>query len=189
MKTILHGLRHSALALVILTGLSGCTTTSPVAVPHAPADATQPQELVELLQMFPAASAGQRRWVIALPAREHEDQFKIELLPTIRIRTDCNRYLASAKVQSHVVQGWGYTYEVMDAPGPVVSTMMGCPEDTWQERDVPVHAGLELRRYNSKIPIVFYTPQAVTLRYRLWRVQDLPGADNTEPPGILATPY
>lgn len=127
-------------------------------------------DLAKLLEPFPPAAAGQVRWVIDMPARVDEDRYKVEVLPGKTLRVDCNRHWAGAKVESHTLQGWGYSYYTLTDVGPMASTMMACLEGTTQERFVPVGAVPELLRYNSRLPIVFYTPEDVQLRYRIWRV-------------------
>jgi len=156
------GCLRALVCSAVLT-LCGCASVSSHTEPAG--------DVASFLEPFPAAKAGQTRWVIALPARADEDQIQVELLPTLRMRTDCNHQVASAKVQEHSVPAWGYGYAVMGDIEPVISTLMACPANETRERDVPVQAGLSLRRYRSAVPIVFYTPESVTLQYRLWRVE------------------
>jgi len=173
----------SIAALGGVMAATGCTHVTHTSVRADTAAATRaatihsqasapPADLARFLQPFPPAAPGQTRWVIDLPAQAHEDRIRVELLPSIRMRTDCNHHLASAKMQTHTVPGWGYSYQVMGDIGPVISTLMGCPESETRERDVPVHTDVPLQRYNSRAAIVFYAPAQVTLRYRLWRSEE-----------------
>jgi len=160
--------------VLLLTG--ACTSFAPVTTTPASTRAIAsldamddiPIDLVHFLQPFPPATSGQVRWVIVLPQQADEDRIRVELLPSIRIRADCNHHFASAKIENHTLQGWGYNYAVMGTVGPLASTLMACPDALPQERDIIVQADLPLQRYNSRVPIVFYTPETVTLRYRLW---------------------
>jgi len=174
MHTVLvpsYRLRSAAL----LTSFTALLTTGCANVAQPPARAaenTSSADLAQYLAPFPPAAPGQIRWVIPLPAQAHENQIKVELLPSIRMHTDCNHHMAAAEVKTHTVSGWGYAYQVMGDIGPMVSTMMGCPASEAQARDVPIRTRQTLQRYNSRAPLVFYTPAQVTLRYRLWRGDD-----------------
>jgi len=168
---IAPSISHRSLRFAVLLGGAMAATGCASVTPHraiAPASHQPSADPAQSLDLFPPPAPGQIRWVIDLPAQAHEDRIQVELLPSIRMRTDCNHHLASAQVQTHTVPGWGYTYQVMGEIGPVVSTLMGCPAQETRERDVPVNTDLPLQRYNSRAAIVFYAPAQVTLRYRLW---------------------
>lgn len=128
---------------------------------------SEKESLDRILQPFPAAEQGQVRWVIDVPALPDETSSKIELLPGKRMTVDCNRHWASSKIEMRTLEGWGYSYHVMPALGPIASTMMACPGTEPSEAFVSVGT-LELQRYNSRLPIVFYAPDGVELRYRVW---------------------
>jgi len=175
MNTVLSIARRSLRFVVLLGGVMAATGCASVTQP-GPSRAVEPSaplpqagEGSDSLAVFPPPAAGQTRWVIHLSAQAREDRIKVELLPSIRMRTDCNHHLASAQVETHTVPGWGYAYQVMGDIGPVIATLIGCPAEATRERDVPVNTDLPLQRYNSRAPIVFYAPAQVTLRYRLWR--------------------
>jgi ecotin len=61
------------------------------------------------------------------------------------------------------LKGWGYTFYVA-VPGPVASTLMApMPRQEQVERFVSMPG--EMIRYNSKLPIVIYTPEGCEVRY------------------------
>lgn len=117
---------------------------------------------------YPAASEGQVRQVIWLPERSNEDLLSVELVPGQVMQTDCNSrsFLATLTVKD--VSGWGYSYyELSDVKGPV-ATLMACPEGSEKEAFVAAQGDNYILRYNSKLPIVVYTPKNIELRYRIW---------------------
>lgn len=120
------------------------------------------------LAAFPAATAGQTRHVIRLPAQADEDALKVEVIVGKTIRIDCNRHSFGGRLQERTAEGWGYSYYVLDSLGRSVSTMMACPPGS--ERDAFVRSSDQtLIRYNSRLPLVVYTPSDAEVRYRVWR--------------------
>ncbi|WBE26523.1 serine protease inhibitor ecotin [Denitrificimonas caeni] len=117
---------------------------------------------------YPAAQKGQVRNVIWLPEKADEDLFKVELVPGKVMQTDCNTRSLMATLTAEDLSGWGYTYyELTDVKGPI-ATMMACPEGTEKEAFVAAQGDNYTVRYNSKLPIVVYTPADIELRYRIW---------------------
>ncbi len=56
-------------------------------------------------------------------------------------------------------KAWGYDYYVFDNVTSPVSTMMACPEGKKEQKFVTAWLGEDgMLRYNSKLPIVVYTP-------------------------------
>jgi ecotin len=49
---------------------------------------------------------------------------------------------------------------------------MACPDGKKHEAFVPVIGDGFVLRYNSKLPIVIYTPKGVEVRYRLWSASE-----------------
>lgn len=117
---------------------------------------------------YPAAQAGQIRHVIWLPEQTQEDLLKVELVPGQVMLTDCNTRGLSATLTAKELTGWGYGYyEVSDVQGPI-ATLMACPPGTEKQAFVAVQGDNYSLNYNSKLPIVVYTPQDLELRYRVW---------------------
>ena len=121
------------------------------------------------LKPFPAPAAGMQRFVIRLPAVPQPNDHKVEVMVGKTLQVDCNRQMFSAKVTQKVAQGWGFPYYVVGQLKGPASTMMACPPDApKREEFVRANAGLDLLRYNPKLPIVVYAPEGVEVRFRVW---------------------
>ncbi|MBN9479439.1 MAG: serine protease inhibitor ecotin [Bordetella sp.] len=120
------------------------------------------------LKAFPPAAAGQTRHVINLPAQADEDALKVELILGKTKTVDCNRQVFGGQLQTRTAEGWGYDYYVLPALGNAASTLMGCPPGSERQAFVTT-AEQPLIRYNSRLPVVVYTPSDVEVRYRVWR--------------------
>ncbi|MFC5475329.1 serine protease inhibitor ecotin [Paraherbaspirillum soli] len=121
---------------------------------------------------YPAAAAGQTRWVIRLPQEADEKALQLELVAGKTMDVDCNRQWFSADMKAETLAGWGYTYHVLqDVKGPA-STLMACRGQPKKPGFVPVSGAGYLLRYNSKLPVVAYLPEGFTLQYRIWRAGD-----------------
>ncbi len=123
---------------------------------------------------FPKAEKGMKRQVIQLPQQQDESALKVELMIGQTLEVDCNHHRLGGnwKVKP---EGWGYDYYVFEKLSGPVSTMMACPDG---KREEIVTAGLgddAMLRYNSKLPIVVYTPSNVDVKYRIWRADETIG--------------
>lgn len=122
----------------------------------------------QALKAYPAAENGMQRYVIELEALENEGDAQVELIAGKTLEIDCNRHMLGGQWEEQVVEGWGYTYYQLESVGPAVSTLMACPDSSKQEAFVAVGGDPMLVRYNSKLPLVVYTPSDIELRYRIW---------------------
>ena len=120
------------------------------------------------LQAYPAAEAGFVRQVIFLPTLKNENDAQVELIIGKTMDTDCNTRGLIANIQEKTVTGWGYNYLLVDKVNGAATTLMLCPENTKQKRFVSIN-GVALQRYNSKLPLVVYTPADIQVKYRIWR--------------------
>lgn len=158
---------------------SGCALASgpadtanspaPTASPSIGAYPALPTPLQETLKPFPAAKAGQTRWVIQLPPQSDEAGWRVEIIPGQHMQVDCNHRHLSGKLRTRTIKGWGYDYYEFVSNGQVASTLMGCPPNS-QRRAFVASEGLMLR-YNSRLPLVVYTNKAYQVQYRLWRAE------------------
>lgn len=121
--------------------------------------------------IYPEAEVGQKRYVIELPKQNDESQYKVELLPTVKQMANCNTRALAAVIDSHSVKGWGYSYHVINKPIIGPSSLMACPEPA-VERDVTVSNDKFLMRYNSKLPLVVYGPENMSMAYRVWQAEE-----------------
>ncbi|WP_212629843.1 serine protease inhibitor ecotin [Pseudomonas sp. KB-10] len=122
----------------------------------------------EALKPYPAAAAGYSRHVIELPAQANEAEYKVEIIAGKTLEVDCNQQRLGGRWQEKTVEGWGYSYYELDRVGPAVSTQMACPDGSRKQAFVRVGGEPQLLRYNSKLPLVIYTPDDIEVRYRLW---------------------
>lgn len=129
--------------------------------------ATAPQAAPGL--PYPPVQAGQQRWVVQLPARSHEEQYQVELVPVRRQMVDCNHYTMAGQLIEHPVEGYGYSYYRLEGKPEVSATLMGCPPRS-QKMGLVRAASLQIS-YNSQLPVVVYLPQGVELQYRLWQAE------------------
>lgn len=126
----------------------------------------------DTLQSFPEAGEGQMRHVIELPALPDEYTVKVELLVGKTIETDCNRHFFGGEMTEKTVEGFGYNYyEVAELKGPM-STLMACADADKKQEFVTLQ-GQDLVRYNSRLPIVVYTPEGTEVKYRIWQANVL----------------
>ncbi|HPI48767.1 MAG TPA: serine protease inhibitor ecotin [Hyphomonadaceae bacterium] len=157
-------MRLFALTALAAIGLSACTTT--------PVEAQPTTDIAKELEAFPAATAGQKRHVVSLPALQNEDEVKVELIVGQTKTIDCNRHSLGGELKEETLQGWGYTYFSLPSVAGGASTKIGCPPGSDRQAFVTL-PGQTLVRYNSRLPIVLYTPDNVEVRYRLWRAGDV----------------
>lgn len=131
------------------------------------------------LKPYPIAEEGQVQHVIRLPELEDEALAKVEIIVGKTMTIDCNHHFFGGQIEQRTAEGWGYDYYVLDSLGEAASTMMGCPEGS--EKDEFVRAsGETLVRYNSKLPLVIYTPTDVELRYRVWQAGPIETVEASE---------
>lgn len=166
-------------ASVLLTLCSGCAlaagpsstasqpaAASPASVVSYPAAHTS---LPEMLKPFPAAKAGQTRWVIQLPPQSKEADWRVEIIPGQQMQVDCNHRRLSGKLHTHTIKGWGYDYYQFESKGQVTTTLIACPPGS--QRQAFVAAESLTLRYNSHLPLVVYTDKAYQVQYRIWHAQ------------------
>ena len=54
-----------------------------------------------------------------------------------------------------------------------VSTLMAWPDGKKEQKFITAYLGDDgMLRYNSKLPIVVYTPENVDVKYRIWKAED-----------------
>lgn len=137
------------------------------------------QQSSDNLAPYPKAEKGISRQTIQLPERKHEELYKVELMIGQTLEVDCNQHLLLGQLQSKTVDGWGYDYYVYEAAkspdsGAMhISTRMACPAGKKEKKFVPANLGADgMLRYNSKLPVVVYTPENIEVKYRIWKADD-----------------
>ncbi|MCL7705734.1 serine protease inhibitor ecotin, partial [Enterobacter kobei] len=122
---------------------------------------------------YPKADKGMKRQVIQLPVLQDEANYKVELLIGKTLEVDCNQHRLGGQLESKTLEGWGYDYYVFDKVTSPVSTMMACPDGKKEKKFVTAYLGdNSLLRYNSKLPVVVYTPENVEVKYRVWKADE-----------------
>lgn len=117
---------------------------------------------------YPKAESGFSRQVIQLPQKNQEQDYKVEILAGKTLTVDCNQQRLGGNLQEQTLEGWGYSYYRLEQVTGPMTTLMACPDGKSHRAFVPVIGDGFMLRYNSKLPIVIYTPKDVEVRYRIW---------------------
>jgi len=134
------------------------------------------EQPLEKIAPFPKAEQGMKRQVIQLPQQQDESALKVELMIGQTLEVDCNRHRLGGQLESKILEGWGYDYYVFDKVTSPVSTMMACPDGKKEKQFVMAGLGdAGMLLYNSKLPIVVYTPANIDVKYRIWRADETIG--------------
>ncbi|MFV0420118.1 MAG: serine protease inhibitor ecotin [Dysgonomonas sp.] len=137
-------------------------------------NAQNKQEMEKVLEPFPKAEAGVVRHVIELKKKSDESKFMVEIIPGKVMSVDCNIHRLMGKIEEKNLDGWGYSYYEFRSDGRTSSTLMGCNKPNENKF---VSGETKIVRYNSKLPIVVYTPEGYDVKYRIWKADK----ENTAP--------
>lgn len=147
-----------------------------LAIACVSASAVAAEQPLEKIAPYPKAERGMKRQVIQLPQQQDESALKVELLIGQTLEVDCNRHRLGGQLESRTLEGWGYDYYVFDKVTSPVSTMMACPDGKKEKQFVMAGLGdAGMLRYNSRLPIVVYTPANIDVKYRIWRADETIG--------------
>ncbi|KNB60105.1 serine protease inhibitor ecotin [Chryseobacterium sp. Hurlbut01] len=119
------------------------------------------------IDMFPKAKEGYKQVFIQLPIAKNENDLKVEFFVGTEKMLDCNKHFLVGKVTTQDLQGWGYNYYDVESTGETGGTLMACPDQKKTKKFVSLQP--EIVRYNSKLPLVFYVPKDLEVRYRVLR--------------------
>ena len=144
-----------------------------LAIACASSTAWAAEQPLEKVAPYPQAQKGMKRQVIQLPQQQDESALKVELMIGQTLEVDCNHHRLGGELESKTLEGWGYDYYVFDKVSSPVSTMMACPDGKKEKKFVTAYLGdAGMLRYNSKLPIVVYTPDNVDVKYRVWKAEE-----------------
>ncbi|MFP7354000.1 serine protease inhibitor ecotin [Klebsiella pasteurii] len=147
-----------------------------LAIACVSASAVAAEQPLEKIAPYPKAEQGMKRQVIQLPQQQDESALKVELLIGQTLEVDCNRHRLGGQLESRTLEGWGYDYYMFDKVTSPVSTMMACPDGKKEKQFVMAGLGdAGMLRYNSRLPIVVYTPANIDVKYRIWRADETIG--------------
>lgn len=130
---------------------------------------------IKNLAPYPAPQDGWTRYVIHLPYHLGEPVTNgpmsdparsVELLVGKVMEVDCNSRSGSGQFVREDVEGWGYGYYRAELGNNIISTLIGCPDDSKREAFVAFVS--TKTNYNSALPLVVYAPENAVLRYRFW---------------------
>jgi len=119
------------------------------------------------IDMFPKAKEGYKQVFIQLPIAKNENDLKVEFFVGTEKMLDCNKHFLMGKIMIQDLQGWGYNYYDVESTGETGGTLMACPDQKKTKKFVSLQP--EIVRYNSKLPLVFYVPKDLEVRYRVLR--------------------
>lgn len=111
---------------------------------------------------------GYDRHVLFLPPLDRDDEInrKVEIIPGKTLKVDCNKHSMTGTIQIEQVTGFGYEYQVFESDGNYISTRMGCPDNSLQDKFISGET--KMLPYNSRLPIVIYTPKGFGVNYKIW---------------------
>ncbi|MCP9809037.1 ecotin family protein [Cyanobium sp. HWJ4-Hawea] len=135
------------------------------------------------LSGYPAAAAGETRWVIQLPGvlpptadptiSPNPRDWRVEVLVGQLVKADCNQYTFSARLRvDHPQANPELSYLKVSDVGPLASTRMACtPGQPLQERFVARAGKPFVMPYKVSRPIVIYAPKNLQVRWKLWKAE------------------
>ncbi|MDD2552692.1 MAG: ecotin family protein [Dysgonamonadaceae bacterium] len=132
-------------------------------------------EAAKQLKSFPEAMEDYDRYVIYLPEEADEESLRLEVIPGVTKRVDCNTHWLIGDFETKAVEGMGYEYMVFESNGDIASTRMACPDDELIEKFVAANG--DFGRYNSQLPVVVFVPKGIELKYKIWKANDMKVAD------------
>ncbi len=122
------------------------------------------------LKAFPAAKEGMIRFVITLPQKERgdEDNFMVEIVTGKDLLVDgVNLVRLGSNIETHTLEGWGYSYYEVTGSSMTMSTRMAVPDNSAKVTKFVIAPSIKVR-YNSRLPIVVYAPEGYRVQYRIW---------------------
>lgn len=134
------------------------------------------------LKAYPAAAAGERRWVIQLPGllppsrdpalSADPSDWRVQLIVGRTLPLDCNQHRLGGRLRPETLPGTGLSVFRFTDAGPLLSTRRACPPgEPLQPRFVTAGSKPFVVPYNASQPIVVYTPADYEVRWRIWKAE------------------
>lgn len=121
-------------------------------------------------KIYPKAKDNEVMQTISLQPKDDENSYKVEISFGKKMKLDCNNYFFAGKneLKKENLEGWGYDYYKFSVENEALAgTKMMCPPNYKnEEKFISFNKDLMLE-YNSKLPIVIYTPKDVVVKYRI----------------------
>lgn len=117
------------------------------------------------LSIFPKPENGIKKAYFNVPKMKNEENLKIEIIVGKEEKLDCNNYFLMGKIKEEVVNGWGYSYYVVESDGKMGGTLMACLDGKKELKFVTLES--KIARYNSKLPYVVYVPKDFKVKYKV----------------------
>lgn len=130
------------------------------------------QEAIDNLKPYPNNTELEQHVIFLPPLKDkNENNLKVEIFGGKTIKVDCNKHRMMGEFETKTVEGFGYDYYVFKSNGHAASTRMACPDDTLHDKFV--YAESITLRYNSRLPIVVYTPKGFEVNYKIWETDGI----------------
>ena len=125
------------------------------------------EEALQNTNYFPE-KAGYVKHILYLPELEAADEInrKVEIIPGLLRKVDSNDHRLNGTFESGQVEGFGFDYWIFQSDGTYSSTKMNCRDKIMSEKFVSSEK--KLMAYNSRLPIVVYTPSGFEVNYKIW---------------------
>lgn len=119
--------------------------------------------------IFPKVKEEKIRQILKLEKDKNEDKLFIKFKFGKNAEVDCNHHLIfGLSLQEEVLNG--YNYFIISGKSELGSTKMACLDDKKIVKFVAFDPNLILK-YNSKVPFIFYTPEDISVKYEIYRLE------------------
>ncbi len=139
---------------VISTGLIGCSQGTKML-----------EDTKTSTAIFPKPTDSQEQFIVNLPKLENEKNHKVEVFLVKKAMVDCNYSSLFVDFKVKDLKGFGYNYYEFNSKGYIAQTLMACSE---APKEGEVSSKGFFIDYNSKVPMVFYTPKGYEVKYQIW---------------------
>lgn len=128
-------------------------------------------QVKDYMRAFPPAEKGMVRHVWNPPVENNESNLRVEIIVGKNVEVDqVNRHFLDGTLTEVVIEGWGFPKYVVQSKGRVGGTLIGVPPGAKNvTKFVTLRNQRQLFRYNSRLPVVVYTPAGFIVRFRVWR--------------------